>query len=61
MRIQWGMEEVTSLLSDRLGGDISQTSLLSCVCTPGSGSWDVAGIFNRSQLGSIVKAAPSGW
>lgn len=61
VRIQWGMEAVTSLLSDRLWGDISQTSLLSCVCTPGPGSWDVAVILNRSQLGNIVKAVPSGW
>lgn len=43
-RIQWEVEEVTSL-SDRWGGgDVSHTSLLSCVCTPGSGQlgccWD---------------------
>ena len=61
VRILWEMEEVTSLLGDRPGGDILQTSLLSCVYTPESGQLGCAGVFNRSQRGSIVKAVLSSW
>lgn len=46
----------------QVGGVTSCKQASLVVCAPqGQDSWDVAGIFNRSQLGRIVEAVPSGW